>query len=284
MTQPPTAVTTPAFATIGLYKKFGNNIAVNNLSLLVPRGSIYGIVGPNGAGKTTMLNMATGLLRPDAGQAIICGFDIWNDPIPAKTVMGLLADGLPVFDRLTGAEYLQYLGALRNIPPAEITKRSDEILHALGLEDATDKYIADYSAGMTKKILLAGALIHSPEVLILDEPLEAVDPVSSRIIQQILRAYAASGGTVILSSHVMELVEGLCDRVAIIHHGTVRLEGAVTELAAQGSLTDIFVSIVGGGNLAEGQLQWLQHNQPLSQPPGQPLGQPSGADSDTEGR
>ena len=160
----------------GLYKKFGDKIAVNNLNLTVPRGSIFGIVGPNGAGKTTMLNMATGLLRPDAGQAIICGFDMWHDPIPAKAAMGLLADGLPVFDRLTGEEYLQYLGALRGIPEADLAPRISELLHALGLEEATDKYIADYSAGMTKKILLAGALIHNPDVLILDEPLEAVDP------------------------------------------------------------------------------------------------------------
>jgi hypothetical protein len=259
----------PAMMVTGLYKKFGDKIAVNNLNLTVPRGSIFGIVGPNGAGKTTMLNMATGLLRPDAGQAIICGFDMWHDPIPAKAAMGLLADGLPVFDRLTGEEYLQYLGALRGIPEADLAPRISELLHALGLEEATDKYIADYSAGMTKKILLAGALIHNPDVLILDEPLEAVDPVSSRVIQQILRAYAAAGGTVILSSHVMELVEGLCDRVAIIHHGTVWLEGDVKELAAQTSLTDLFVSIVGGGELTEGQLQWLQHNQPE-----QPLGQP----------
>ena len=259
----------PAMMVTGLYKKFGDKIAVNNLNLTVPRGSIFGIVGPNGAGKTTMLNMATGLLRPDAGQAIICGFDMWHDPIPAKAAMGLLADGLPVFDRLTGEEYLQYLGALRGIPEADLAPRISELLHALGLGEATDKYIADYSAGMTKKILLAGALIHNPDVLILDEPLEAVDPVSSRVIQQILRAYAAAGGTVILSSHVMELVEGLCDRVAIIHHGTVRLEGDVKELAAQTSLTDLFVSIVGGGELTEGQLQWLQHNQPE-----QPLGQP----------
>ena len=260
----------PAMMVTGLYKKFGDKIAVNNLNLTVPRGSIFGIVGPNGAGKTTMLNMATGLLRPDAGQAIICGFDMWHDSIPAKAAMGLLADGLPVFDRLTGEEYLQYLGALRGIPEADLASRIGELLHALGLEEATDKYIADYSAGMTKKILLAGALIHNPDVLILDEPLEAVDPVSSRVIQQILRAYAAAGGTVILSSHVMELVEGLCDRVAIIHHGTVRLEGDVKELAAQTSLTDLFVSIVGGGELTEGQLQWLQHNQPE-----QPLGQPT---------
>ena len=110
----------PAMMVTGLYKKFGDKIAVNNLNLTVPRGSIFGIVGPNGAGKTTMLNMATGLLRPDAGQAIICGFDMWHDPIPAKAAMGLLADGLPVFDRLTGEEYLQYLGALRGIPEADL--------------------------------------------------------------------------------------------------------------------------------------------------------------------
>ncbi|MDO4761526.1 MAG: ABC transporter ATP-binding protein [Corynebacterium sp.] len=252
----------PALEVQGLSKRFGNKIAVNNLHLTVPKGVIYGIVGPNGAGKTTMLNMATGLLRPDYGQAFICGHDMWNDPIPAKQAMGLLADGLPVFDRLTGAEYLEYLGALRGLDAAEITSRAKDLLRALGLEEAWDKKIMDYSAGMTKKILLAGALLHNPEVLILDEPLEAVDPVSGRIIQQILKTYASSGGTVILSSHVMELVEGLCDQVAIIHQGTVRVAGPVAELrGTQANLTDLFISVVGGGELAEGSLGWLhQHH------------------------
>lgn len=249
--------TAPAFEVHGLTKRFGDKVAVDNLSLSVPQGSIFGVVGPNGAGKTTMLSMATGLLRPDAGTATICGYDMWTDPVPAKAAMGLLADGLPVFDRLTGSEYLEYLGALRWIDQATVQARSVELMEALGLDEARDKRIVDYSAGMTKKILLAGALLHRPDVLILDEPLEAVDPVSGRIIQEILRVFARNGGTVVLSSHVMELVEGLCSHVAIIDQGAVRIQGTVAELARGQSLTDLFISTVGGGTLAEGSLGWL---------------------------
>lgn len=254
----PRALVPIAFEVVNLCKRFGNKIAVNNLSLSVQCGSIFGVVGPNGAGKTTMLNMATGLLRPDSGHAIICGHDMWTDPMAAKSAMGLLADGVPVFDRLTGGEYLEYLGALRGMDPVDVSTRTAELLSALGLTEARNQQIVDYSAGMTKKILLAGALLHNPRVLVLDEPLEAVDPVSGRIIQQILKTYAASGGTVVMSSHVMELVEGLCDHVAVIHQGEVRVVGTVEKLAAEQSLTDLFVSIVGGGELAEGQLAWLR--------------------------
>ncbi len=247
----------PALEVIGLNKVFGTKQAVANLSLKVPQGSIYAIVGPNGAGKTTMLNIATGLMRPDSGQAIICGHDMWHDPVSAKAVMGLLADGLPIFDRLTGREYLDYLGALRRMDPAEVAHRANALLEALGLAESANVKVVDYSAGMTKKILLAGALLHNPKVLILDEPLEAVDPVSSQVIQQMLRTYAAAGGTVVLSSHVMGLVEGLCDQVAIIHEGSVRVAGRVEELAREQSLTNLFVSIVGGAHLDEQSLDWL---------------------------
>ena len=248
---------TPAMEVIALNKSFGTKQALAGLSLTVPAGSIYALVGPNGAGKTTMLNIATGLMTPDSGQAFICGHDIWADPIPAKAKMGLLADGLPVFDRLTGREYLSYLGALRRLDPQEVMQRSDSLLSALGLADSADIKIVDYSAGMTKKILLAGALLHNPRVLVLDEPLEAVDPVSGQVIQQMLRTYAAAGGTVILSSHVMNLVEGLCDQVAIIHQGSVRVSGSVEELSRSQTLTELFVSVVGGAHLDEQSLRWL---------------------------
>ena len=135
-----------ALAVRGLTKRFGTKVAVDNLTLTVPRGSIYGVVGPNGAGKTTMLSMATGLLRPDAGEAYICGHNMWTDPVPAKAAMGLLADGLPVFDRLTGLEYLEYLGALRGIAQDVVHQRSNELLEALGLVEAKNKRIVDYSA------------------------------------------------------------------------------------------------------------------------------------------
>lgn len=246
-----------AFEVRNLTKRFGSNTVVDDLSLGVPRGSIYGIVGPNGAGKTTMLGMATGLIRPTAGEAFICGHNTWTDPLEAKRRMGLVVDGLPVFDRLTGAELLEYVGALRGLRRADIASRSTELLDALGLTEARNKQVVDYSAGMTKKILLATALIHNPELLVLDEPLEAVDPVSGEIIQKILRAFAAAGGTVVLSSHVMSLVEGLCDHVAIIDHGKVLLAGHVDDIRDGKTLTEVFVECVGGGDFNEDSLRWL---------------------------
>lgn len=250
--------TTQALAVRDLTKVFGQHVAVDTLSLDIPRGSIYGIVGPNGAGKTTMISMVAGLARPTAGRAWVAGHDVWEDPLPAKQAMGLLVDGVPVFDRLSGREYLQYLGGIRGLPQAEVEQRATELLDALGLADAGPKYIVDYSAGMTKKILLAGALLHNPEILILDEPLEAVDPVSGRHIQQILRRYAERGGTVVLSSHVMELVEGLCDHVAIIHQGRVLAAGHVDEVRQGASLVDTFVRHVGGRDLDDDSLGWLR--------------------------
>lgn len=253
----PTDPTTQALAVRGLTKSYGDATVVNNINLDIPKGAIYGIVGPNGAGKTTMLSMATGLLRPNKGTAWISGFNVWEEPNDAKRSMGLLADGLPIFDRLTGKELLTYVGALRELDEGIVDQRSEELLEALGLNEAAGKRVVDYSAGMTKKILLAQALIHNPKVLILDEPLEAVDPVSGRLIQQILKNFAQTGGTVVLSSHVMELVEGLCDHVAIINRGMVEIAGHVDEVRRGRSLTDVFVDAVGGAALQEGSLSWL---------------------------
>ena len=252
----------PALRMRNLTKVFSRPV-VTNLSLDIPRGSFYGIVGPNGAGKTTAITMATGLLEPTSGNAWVAGHPLWEDATPsdvyaAKQSYGLLADGLPVFDRLTAAEYLQYLGALRKLPQEDITRRSSELLAALDLTDTGNKKIVDFSAGMTKKILLAGALIHSPEVLILDEPFEAVDPVSAQVIKEILRQFVRMGGTVIISSHVMELVEGLCSHVAIIAQGQVRAAGTLDEVRAGIPLNDRFVQLVGARHLQEGSLNWLR--------------------------
>lgn len=253
----PTDPSTQALAVRGLTKEYGGHPVVDTLNLDIPRGAIYGIVGPNGAGKTTMLSMATGLLRPTRGTAWIAGHNVWEEPGPAKRAMGLLVDGLPVFDRLSGLELLTYVGALRGIEGSVVKQRTGELLDALGLSDAGPKRIVDYSAGMTKKILLAQALLHNPEVLVLDEPLESVDPVSAQLIQQILRNFAAAGGTVVLSSHVMTLVEGLCDHVAIINEGRVTVFGHVDEVRSGRTLNDVFIDVVGGGSLAEGSLGWL---------------------------
>lgn len=254
-----------------LYKNFPGKVAVNNLSLTVPKGSFFGIVGPNGAGKTTAILAATGIIRPDGGNSWVAGHPLWADPaegarteeevLAAKRSYGLLVDGLPVFERLSGKEYLEYLGYLRDIPGDELQQRIADLLQALDLADAGKKYIADYSAGMKKKILLAGALLHSPEVLILDEPFEAVDPVSGEVIRTILRRYVAAGGTVILSSHVMELVEGLCDHVAIINQGTVVAAGTTEQVRAGKSLSERFVEAVGGKQLDTQSFGWLRGGQ-----------------------
>ena len=242
----------------GLRKSFDGTEVVHELSLDVPRGSFYGIVGPNGAGKTTTLSMATGLLRPDGGTAHVLGHDMWAVPEQAKARLGVLADGLRTFDRLTGRELLTYVGLVRGMEPAVVEERMESLLTALDLAGEDGKLVVDYSAGMTKKIMLACALLHAPRLLVLDEPLEAVDPVSAQVIRKILTAYVDGGGTVVLSSHVMELVEGLCSHVAIIARGELLADGTLDQVRQGGSLVQTFIDLVGGGDVAEGSLAWLE--------------------------
>jgi ABC-2 type transport system ATP-binding protein len=259
MLPPPSgeAVRGPAIAVRGLGKRFGDLIAVKGIDLDVPRGSFFGLVGPNGAGKTTTLSMVTGLLRPDAGTAYVLDHDVWADPIAAKRLLGILPDGLRIFDRLTGRQLVTYAGLLRGLSREVATERTTELLHALGMEDARDKLVVDYSAGMTKKVTLASALVHGPKVLVLDEPFEAVDPVSATTIRRILADFASAGGTVVLSSHVMDLVERICSHVAVIDKGEVLATGTVEEVRAGQSLEERFVDLVGGAAEVEG-LAWLR--------------------------
>lgn len=240
----------------GLVKTFGDHTAVNGIDLTVPAGSFYGIVGPNGAGKTTTLSIVAGLLRADRGDVVICGVDQKSKPLAAKRMMGVLPDRLRTFDRLTGRQLLHYYGLLRGLASDVIEKRVGDLARAFDLGDALNRVVSDYSAGMTKKIMLAGAMIHSPRVLVLDEPFEAVDPVSSAVILDILRAYVAHGGTVILSSHGMDLVERVCSRVAIIVGGDVLAEGTIDEVRAGQTLEARFVELSGGIGEVEG-LEWL---------------------------
>jgi ABC-2 type transport system ATP-binding protein len=240
----------------GLVKRFGDANAVDNVDLTVPAGSFYGLVGPNGAGKTTTLSIIAGLLRPDAGTVHISGIDQRTDPLEAKRVMGVLPDRLRTFDRLTGRQLLHYYGQLRGLDRAVIEKRTADLARAFDLSEALSRVVSDYSAGMTKKVMLAGALIHSPRVLVLDEPFEAVDPVSSGVILEILRSYVAHGGTVILSSHGMDLVERVCSRVAVIVGGEVLAEGTIDEVRAGQTLTERFIELSGTGGEVEG-LEWL---------------------------
>jgi ABC-2 type transport system ATP-binding protein len=247
----------PAVVLRGLVKRFGTKVAVAGLSLEVPRGSFFGLVGPNGAGKTTTLRMATGLLRPDAGQVWVEGIDVWADAVAAKARIGVLPEDLRLFERLTGLELLTYHGLLRNMSPSDISPRAAELITVLGLGDAASTLVVDYSHGMRKKIALAAALLHNPRVLFLDEPFEAIDPVSARTIKNVLERYTGGGATVVFSSHVMELVESLCDRVAVVAGGAVVATGTVDEVRGAGSLEDAFVHLVGAGQSAAAGLGWL---------------------------
>lgn len=241
----------------GLHKRYGDKIAVQDLSLDVPKGSFYGFVGPNGAGKTTTLSMATGLLRPDAGSAEIAGVDVWKHPTEAKRRMGVLADGVLLFSKLTGEQLVTYAGLLRGMDRETVATRTEDLLRVLGLEEAAGKLVQDYSAGMTKKIALASAMVHAPELLVLDEPFEAVDPVSARTIRGLLDAYVASGGAVILSSHVMDLVQRMCTHVGIIAHGQLLASGTVDEVRGDSDLETRFVELVGLEGTDQ-ELSWLK--------------------------
>ncbi|HEX2849144.1 MAG TPA: ABC transporter ATP-binding protein [Acidimicrobiales bacterium] len=240
-----------------LRKRYDAKLAVDGVDLSVPAGSFFGLVGPNGAGKTTTLKMATGLLRPDEGTAVVAGIDVWADPVAAKARMGVLPEDLRLFDRLTGTELLMYNGLLRSMPKPTIESRTGDLLDVLGLSDAGGTMVVDYSQGMRKKIALAASLLHAPAVLFLDEPFESVDPVSARTIREVLQRFTSGGGTVVFSSHVMETVERLCDRVAILHAGRVVAAGAVDAVRRGRSLEDVFVELVGAGQVVGGRLGWL---------------------------
>ncbi|MFD1542233.1 ABC transporter ATP-binding protein [Nonomuraea guangzhouensis] len=249
---------TEAVHTHGLFKRFGPQIAVAGIDLVVPAGSFAGLVGPNGAGKTTSLSMITGLLRPDGGQVEIDGFDVWRDPVAVKARIGVLPEGLRLFERLSGRELLLYNGRLRGISKADVAQRAEELLHVMDLAEAADKLVVDYSTGMRKKIGLAAALLHNPSVLFLDEPFEGVDPVSANTLTEVLRRFTASGSTVIFSSHVMDLVERLCDWVSVMSAGHIVAQGPL-ELVREGrSLNQAFLELVGGSrDNGDSGLSWL---------------------------
>jgi ABC-2 type transport system ATP-binding protein len=246
-----------ALQIMALVKRFGDKVAVDGIDLSVPTGSFFGLVGPNGAGKTTTLSMATGLLRPDAGAVRVHGIDVWADPAAAKRIIGNLADGVRLFDRLTGEQLITYTAMMFGVPRADIAPRVADLVALMDLGEAAGSIVADYSAGMTKKVALACALVHAPRLLVLDEPFESVDPVSAANIEDVLRGYTASGGTVIVSSHSMDLVQRMCDHVAIIARGRVLAAGSVDDVRAGETLQDRFVSLVGGRHTSQGP-EWLR--------------------------
>jgi ABC-2 type transport system ATP-binding protein len=251
------AVTSPAVAARGLWKRFDAKVAVGGIDLTIPHSCFFGLVGPNGAGKTTTIRMLTALLRPDAGRIWVEGHDVWMDPVGAKTRMGVLPDEFKLFDRLSGAELLNYCGLLRGMSPDTVADRTGDLLAVLDLQRDAGTLVIDYSTGMRKKIALAAALLHAPSVLFLDEPFESVDPIATRTIRTVLERYTETGGTVVFSSHVMEVVERLCDRVGVMHQGRLIAEGPTDELRAGRRLEDVFVDLVGARPTDTGALAWL---------------------------
>lgn len=249
----------PAAAAVslrGVVKQFGDTRAVDGIDLTIPAGSFYGIVGPNGAGKTTTLSMIAGLLGADRGTITVCGVDAAADPARTKRMLGVLPDRLRTFDRLTGHQLLYYYGVLRGLEASVVESRVSDLARVFDLTESLGRPVSDYSAGMTKKVMLAGAMIHSPRVLVLDEPFEAVDPASSQVILDILTTYVAHGGTVVLSSHGMALVERVCSQVAVLVGGQVLAEGAVDDVRGDLSLEERFIQLSGGLGDVEG-LEWL---------------------------
>jgi ABC-2 type transport system ATP-binding protein len=253
-----------AVVTRGLVRTFEQKVAVNNLNLSVRAGEFFGFLGPNGAGKSTTIKMLTGLLRPTSGEVWVSGIDVWRDPLQARAMMGVLPEYLNLYERLSGREFVTFSGHMYGVPAIDVQRRTEELLNILDLADDADKLIVDYSVGMRKKVALAAAIIHRPRVLFLDEPFEGIDPVSSRVIRDILHDLTNSGTTVFFSSHIMEVVERLSTRVGIINQGVMVAEGSLQELrqrasgdSKDASLEDIFLNVIGVRN-ENHNLSWLE--------------------------
>ena len=253
----PEGAPVPAIAVHGLRKSFGDKEAVAGIDLDIAHGSLAGLVGPNGAGKTTSLSMMTGLLRPDDGWVEVNGLNVWTDPPAAKAIMGVVPAEVRLFERLSGAELLEYSGRLRGLPADEARSRAVQLLDVLDLSGDAHRLVADYSTGMRKKAALGCALINNPSVLFLDEPLEGVDPVSADVIRRLLTRFVRSGSTVLFSSHVMELVEQVCDHVSIIDKGKIVATGTTDEVRGGKSLQRAFIDLVGARATDEEVLSWL---------------------------
>ncbi len=258
-----------AVSTTGLTRTFGEQVAVNQLDLKVAAGTLFGFLGPNGAGKSTTIKMLTGLLKITSGSAAIFDQDITRHPVDVKRRIGVVPEELALFDRLTGAEYLHFVGRMYGLDRAAIAERTDELLRLMELEDRK-KLIVDFSHGMKKKLSISAALIHQPDLLFLDEPFEGIDAVASRLIKDLLASLVARGTTIFLTSHILEIVEKLCSEVAIIHQGQLIAQGSITDLRqglgkddsepsdVETSLEELFLKLVQTDNGPQKSLSWLE--------------------------
>ena len=245
----------------GLRKSFGDLVAVDGIDLAVPSGSFYGFLGPNGAGKSTTIKCLTGLLRPSGGTYRLLDMDPVADPVAVKRRIGVMPEDLALFDRLSGAETLSFVGQVHGLDRASIRARSAELIELMDLTRAAGEMVADYSHGMRKKIALAAALLPAPRLLFLDEPFEGIDAIASRQIKDLLSSFVRGGGTIFLTSHILEIVERLCDHIGIIHKGRIVAQAPLADLrsaAVSGqSLEEMFLSIVGAERQSAPALDWL---------------------------
>ncbi len=234
-----------------LSKSYGRFTAVDRLTLEVPRGELFGFLGPNGAGKTTTLRMIAGILQPTGGTVTIAGEDIHQNPEAAKAKLGFVPDRPYVYEKLTGAEFLRFVAALYGQEGAAVERRLDELLDLFELAPWKDELTESYSHGMRQKLLLSSALVHRPEVVVVDEPMVGLDPKSARTLKDLLRTFVGRGGTVLMSTHTLEVAEAMCDRIAIIHHGRLAASGTMDDLrretASEGmTLERLFLKLTGG--------------------------------------
>jgi ABC-2 type transport system ATP-binding protein len=246
----------PMILASGLTKRYGNLIAVDNLNLEVQRGELFGFLGPNGAGKSTTIRMLIGLLRPTAGTACVAGYDIQRETLAVKANIGYLAEHAFLYDKLTGREFLRFVAGLYHVPRDREEARIGRLLELFAMNGKGDELIESYSKGMRQKIGIASLLVHQPKVLFLDEPTNGLDPKSARLIKDVLRQLCAQGSTVFMSTHILEIAEAMCDRVAIINDGALAALGTLAELregakAPGSSLEDIFLQLTGGSEAAE---------------------------------
>jgi ABC-2 type transport system ATP-binding protein len=275
----------PAISTEHLTRRFGELLAVQDVNLRVAPGQFFGFLGPNGAGKSTTIKMLTGLLAPSSGRMQVLGIDLTRDSVEVKRQIGVVPEGMALFGRLTGSEYLNFVGRMYGLDRATAAKRTAELLDFMQLMDQPKTLVTDYSHGMQKKLALAAAVIHGPKILFLDEPFEGVDAIASNTLKSMLQNMIARGATIFLTSHVLEIVERLCSHVAIIHRGQLVAQGSLEELRAgveaqaaaaltaasapgainpspplpgeKLTLEQIFLRIVGGTRRADQELSWL---------------------------
>ncbi|HEY1659097.1 MAG TPA: ABC transporter ATP-binding protein [Candidatus Sulfotelmatobacter sp.] len=266
----------PAISTQALTRRFGELVAVENVNLQVTRGQFFGFLGPNGAGKSTTIKMLTGLLAPSSGKIEILDLDMDTHSVEVKRQIGVVPEGMALFGRLTGSEFLNFAGRMYGLDRETAARRATELLDFMQLADQPKKLITDYSHGMQKKLAMAAAVIHGPKVLFLDEPFEGVDAIAAGTLKAMLQGMIARGATIFLTSHVLEIVERLCSHVAIIHQGRLVAQGSLDELRAgvqaetpgsisadgalpgeKMTLEEIFLRMVGGSRRTDQELSWL---------------------------